>query len=97
MIVKDAAVFHDWDHYGVEEIPHALACTLLIVDQFAETSEPLVSRLRAEVVESGQDWRFKDRLELRIHLWVLSADSSQNSSNGSHQALSCQTSLLVEV
>lgn len=48
--VKDATIFHDRLDDVLEEIPHALADGLLVVDQLTETSQTLICALSAVIV-----------------------------------------------
>ena len=68
----------------LEEIPHALAQVLLIVDQLTEASQTFVSALGAEVIEAGQDWLLKDLFQLWVHLGEAARDRLQDAANRGH-------------
>ena len=50
VVVEDAAVLNDRSHDLVEEAPHSLRGTRLIVEKFDKCSKTLISRLGAVVV-----------------------------------------------
>ena len=97
IVVQNASIFHDRLDDQLEEVPHALAHTLLVVDELAKTGQTLIGALRSIVIESGPDGRLEHLLELRIHLGVSAGDGLKNAPDGGHDSLRCQTRLLVQV
>ena len=56
MLVKNASIFHNRLNDMLEEVPHTLTDLLLIVHDFTETSESLISALSGIIVESSENW-----------------------------------------
>lgn len=74
MVVKDATIFHDRLENKLEEVPHALSSSLLVVDKLTETCETLVRALSSKVIQSRQDWLLKHLFELGVHFWEFARD-----------------------
>ena len=56
MVVKDSTILHDRLENKLEEIPHALSSSLLVVDKLTEARETLVCALSSKIIQSSQDW-----------------------------------------
>lgn len=96
-VVEDTTIFHERLNDMLEEVPHALAHTRLVVDQLTKACQALVCAIRAYISQSRQDRRLKDLLELGVHLGVLSRDGLKYTSNSGHKTLCGQTCFLVNV
>lgn len=70
--VEDTTIFHDRLNDKLEEVPHALADNLLVVDQLAKAGQALISAIRCDIIKSRQDGRLKNLLQLWVHVGVLS-------------------------
>jgi len=97
VLVKDTTVFHDRLHDVLEEVPHALAGALLVVNELAKAGQALVRALCEHVVQRRQDGRLQDFLKLRVHLGVPARDRLNNAAESGHEALSGEARLLVQI
>ena len=97
VVVQNATIFHDRIYNKLEEVPHALADNWLVVDELTEASQAIIGTLRAKVIESRVDGRFKDHFELWVHFGVLARDRLKDAPDRDHEALCSQACLLIEV
>lgn len=74
IVVKDATILHDRLENKLEEVPHALSSSLLVVDKLTQARETLVCALSSKVIQSRQDRLLKNFFELGVHLWEFARD-----------------------